>query len=62
MSETGIIFKNCYTGKDFELKVVEFLRAMGFTADKTGSNDGGIDIVATKEVNSTESTLGNKVE
>lgn len=37
MSETGIIFKNCYTGKDFELKVVEFLRAMGFTADKTGS-------------------------
>lgn len=43
MSETGIIFKNCYTGKDFELKVVEFLRAMGFTADKTGSNDGGIE-------------------
>lgn len=54
MSETGIIFKDCYTGNDFELKVVEFLRGMGFTADKTGHNDGGIDIVATKEVNGTE--------
>lgn len=54
MSENQIVFKDCYTGKDFELRVVEFLRSMGFTADKTGRNDGGIDIVATKEVNGTE--------
>ncbi len=49
-----IIFNDCYTGKDFELKVVDFLRAMGFQADKTGRNDGGIDIIATKKVQGTE--------
>ena len=46
-----IIFKNCKTGVDFENKTLEFLRLAGFNADKTGRNDGGIDIIATKDVN-----------
>ena len=54
MSDNQIVFKDCYTGKDFELKVVDFLRGMGFKADKTGRNDGGIDIVATKTIKDTE--------
>lgn len=54
MSDNQIVFKDCYTGKDFELRVVDFLRGVGFKADKTGRNDGGIDIVATKEVEGTE--------
>lgn len=54
MSKNNIIFEGCFTGHDFELKVVEFLRQLGIKADKTGRNDGGIDIVATKTVNGTE--------
>ena len=54
MSDNQIVFKDCYTGKDFELRVVDFLRGVGFKADKTGRNDGGIDIVATKEIEGTE--------
>ena len=53
MSE-NIIFKNCRTGTDFEHKTVEFLEGLGFNAHKTGRNDGGIDIIATKTINETE--------
>ena len=53
MSE-DIIFKGCKTGVDFENKTVEFLRKAGFNANKTGKNDGGIDIVATTSINGTE--------
>lgn len=49
-----IIFKNCKTGVDFENKTLEFLRLAGFNADKTGRNDGGIDIIATKDINNSE--------
>lgn len=52
--EERIIFNGCMNGTDFEHRTVEFLRSVGFTANKTGSNDGGIDIVATKNVYSTE--------
>ena len=54
MSENYMVFKNCYTGEDFERKMVEFLRVMGFKANKVGKNDGGIDIVAIKTFNETE--------
>ena len=54
MSEDYSVFKDCYSGEDFEVKMVEFLRRMGFKADKTGKNDGGIDIVATKIIDETE--------
>ena len=53
MSE-DIIFKGCKTGVDFENKTVEFLRKAGFNSNKTGKNDGGIDIVATTSINGTE--------
>lgn len=49
-----IIFRDCKTGFEFESKTVDFLRMMKFTASHTGRNDGGIDIVATKEVASIE--------
>lgn len=52
--EDNIIFKGCKTGTDFENKTVELLRLVGFTADKTGRNDGGIDIVATMNIHSKE--------
>ena len=52
--EDNIIFKDCKTGTDFENKTVELLRLVGFTADKTGRNDGGIDIVATMNIHSKE--------
>ena len=44
--DTSFIFLNCYTGIDFENLVMSILNENGFTAKKTGSNDGGIDIVA----------------
>lgn len=46
MSER-VIFENCYSGVDFENKVVGLLNACGFEATKTSNNDGGIDIIAT---------------
>lgn len=42
--DTSFLFQDCYTGTDFENKIVEFLSKYGFMAQKTGSNDGGIDI------------------
>ena len=45
--DTSFLFQNCYTGTDFENLMVRFLGEHGFRAKKTGSNDGGIDIVAT---------------
>lgn len=53
MSE-DIIFKGCKTGVDFEVKTVEFLNRLGFNANKTGKNDGGIDIVTTTSINGNE--------
>ena len=47
--DTSSLFQDCYTGTDFENKIVEFLSKYGFMAQKTGSNDGGIDIVATSD-------------
>ena len=50
-----IIFNNCRTGTDFENKTLDFLRLAGFTAKKTGgANDGGIDIVASVNIQGTE--------
>lgn len=46
-----IIFNNCRTGTDFENKTVDFLRQAGFDAAKIGgANDGGIDIVASVNI------------
>lgn len=45
--DTSFLFQNCYTGTDFENLMVQFLGEHGFRAKKTGSNDGGIDIIAT---------------
>ena len=45
--DTSFLFQNCYTGTDFENLMVRFLGEHGFRAKKTGSNDGGIDIIAT---------------
>lgn len=50
-----IIFSNCRTGTDFENKTLDFLRLAGLTAQKTGgANDGGIDIVASLNIQGTE--------
>ena len=40
-------FKYCSTGIEFEDRVTEFLLKLGFEAERVGSNDSGIDIVAT---------------
>ncbi len=46
-----IIFNNCYTGTDFENKTLDLLRLAGFTAKKIGgANDGGIDIIASMNI------------
>lgn len=39
------IFNDCKTGVDFENRIVDVFRILGFKATKTGSNDGGIDII-----------------
>ena len=44
--DTSFIFLNCYTGTNCENLVMDILNENGFAAKKTGSNDGGIDIVA----------------
>lgn len=50
-----IIFNNCRTGIDFENKTLDFLRLAGLTANRTGgANDGGIDIVASVNIQSIE--------
>ena len=56
--DTSFLFQDCYTGTDFENKIVDFLSKYGFMAQKTGSNDGGIDIVATSD---TADTIGTSV-
>ena len=55
--DTSFLFQDCYTGTDFENKIVEFLSKYGFMAQKTGSNDGGIDIVATSDTVPTKYTF-----
>lgn len=47
------IFPNCKSGADFEETVAIFLRSVGFNADRTGKDDGGIDIVAKKGIEET---------
>ncbi|MBQ2882359.1 MAG: restriction endonuclease [Alphaproteobacteria bacterium] len=39
------IFNDCKTGVDFENRIVDVFRLLGFEANKTGSNDGGVDII-----------------
>ena len=39
------IFNDCKTGVDFENRIVDVFRLLGFKTTKTGSNDGGIDII-----------------
>lgn len=41
-----MIFSNCYSGTDFENRILGFLTKLGFKANKTGNNDGGVDIIA----------------
>lgn len=51
----SIIFKDCYTGTDFENKTLDFLRLAGLKAERTGgANDGGIDIVASVNIQGAE--------
>ena len=40
-------FRFCNTGIEFEDRIVDFLLRLGFTAERVGSNDSGIDIIAT---------------
>ena len=44
------IFNDCKTGVDFENRIVDVFRILGFKATKTGSNDGGIDSAECKKV------------
>ena len=39
------------TGEDFEKKILEYLLNLGFHAKRTGLNDFGVDIIATKGIN-----------
>lgn len=47
------IFKDCKTGVDFENRIVDVFNILGFKANKTGSNDGGIDIIVEGTVGDT---------
>jgi len=47
------IFNDCKTGVDFENRIVDVFRLLGFKATKTGSNDGGIDIIVEGTVEDT---------
>ncbi|MEE1256083.1 MAG: restriction endonuclease [Lachnospiraceae bacterium] len=47
------IFNDCKTGVDFENRIVDVFRILGFKATKTGSNDGGIDIIIEGTVENT---------
>ena len=44
------LFTNCKTGFDFEDEVVTIFRLLGFKATKTGSNDGGVDIIVENKI------------
>lgn len=48
------IFPSCKSGADFEYTVTNFLQSLGFNANRTGKDDGGIDIVAKKRIQETE--------
>ena len=48
--EVWDIFRDCKSGIDFENTVVKFLRCLAFEANRTGKDDGGIDIVATTSI------------
>ena len=51
------IFPSCKSGADFEYTVTNFLQSLGFNANRTGKDDGGIDIVAKKRIQETEYTF-----
>ena len=51
------IFPSCKSGAVFEDTVTNFLRSLGFNANRTGKDDGGIDIVAKKRIQETEYTF-----
>lgn len=55
--EVWDIFRDCKSGIDFENTVVKFLRCLAFEANRTGKDDGGIDIVATISILSTKYTF-----
>lgn len=55
--EVWDIFRDCKSGIDFENTVVKFLRCLAFEANRTGKDDGGIDIVATTSILSTKYTF-----
>ena len=47
------IFNDCKTGVDFENRIVDVFKLLGFKANKTGSNDGGIDIIVEGNIDET---------
>lgn len=51
------IFPSCKSGADLENTVTTFLCGVGFNADHTGKDNGGIDIVAKKKIQETEYTF-----
>lgn len=53
----NIVFVGCYDGKDFENGVVAFLNKNGFTANRVGNNDGGVDIIAKSNTEPVEYTF-----
>ena len=55
--EVWDICRDCKSGIDFENTVVKFLRCLAFEANRTGKDDGGIDIVATTSILSTKYTF-----
>ena len=55
--EVWDIFRDCKSGIDFENTVVKFLRCLAFEANRTGKDDGGIDIVATTSILRSKSIL-----
>ncbi len=47
------LFANCKTGFDFEDNIVTIFSTLGFKTTKTGSNDGGVDIIVEGKINGT---------
>ena len=47
------LFTNCKTGFDFEDNIVTIFNTLGFKTTKTGSNDGGVDIIVEGTIDET---------
>lgn len=54
ISAENSVFKNCYSGTDFEDNVVEFLQHLHFKANRIRKNDGGVDIIASICIQNTD--------